>query len=174
MHTYVAFLRGINVGGRIVKMADLKACLEKVGFTQVSTLLQSGNVILSSPLTDPEAVREQLEIAVTTRFNYPAKIVVLRQADLAPLIEAYPFDSSDANYQHYIIFLRTGLAQPLAALGNDLDPQIEQVAPGNDVVYWRVKKGLTLKSTFAQNLTKPAFKELHTNRNLNTLRKLAA
>lgn len=174
MQTYVALLRGINVGGRIVKMADLKACFEAAGFCQVSTLLQSGNVVFTSKLADTEAVRTQLETAVVDQFNFPAKIMVLKQSALHPLVDNYPFDSSDADYQHYLIFLRPGLAQQLADLGANLDPKLEKVAAGTNVVYWKVQKGMTLKSTFAKNLTTPDFKDFHTNRNLNTVRKLLA
>jgi len=172
MQTYVSLLRGVNVGGRIVKMADLKACYEKAGFTDVTTLLQSGNVVFSSQLSDAKAVQTKLEAAVGKQFNYPAKIHVYKQAELKPLAEAYPFDNSDENFQHYIIFLRPGLAKKLVDATIDLDPEIERVAAGNDVVYWRVQKGMTLKSKFGKALAKSAFKDFHTNRNLKTVRKL--
>jgi uncharacterized protein (DUF1697 family) len=52
MNKYLALLRGINVGGNnIIKMVDLKACFEKMGFLDVSTYIQSGNVLFSSPET---------------------------------------------------------------------------------------------------------------------------
>lgn len=172
MQTYVSLLRGVNVGGRIVKMADLKACYEKAGFTDVTTLLQSGNVVFSSDLPNAAAVQAKLEAVVGKQFNYPAKILVYKQSELKPLAEVYPFDSSDENFQHYILFLRPGLAQKLVAAAADLDPKIEQVAPGNNVVYWRVQKGMTLGSQFGKILSKPAFKDFHTNRNLKTVRKL--
>jgi len=172
MQTYVSLLRGVNVGGRIVKMADLKTCYEKVGCRDVVTLLQSGNVIFSSKLPSAKAVQAKLEAAVSKQFGYPAKILVYRQDELKPLAEAYPFDSSDENFQHYIIFLRPQLAQKLVAAAVDLNSKIEQVAAGNDVVYWRVQKGMTLQSKFGKTLSRPAFKDFHTNRNLKTVRKL--
>ena len=50
---YVALLRGINVGGKtLIKMADLKACFEELGFDQVSTYIASGNVLFDSGRTD--------------------------------------------------------------------------------------------------------------------------
>jgi uncharacterized protein (DUF1697 family) len=54
MIKYVAFLRGINVGGRIIKMADLKVCFEKMDLNNVATLLNSGNVVFESDLKAPE------------------------------------------------------------------------------------------------------------------------
>ena len=172
MQTYVSLLRGINVGGRVVKMADLKACYEAAGFSDVSTLLQNGNVVFTSKLPNSTAVQAKLEAAVSSRFNYPAKILVLKQAELKPLVDNYPFDRSDENYQHYIIFLRPGLAEKLSNAAANLDPAVEKVAPGDNVVYWKVQKGMTLQSAFGKLLTKPEFKDFHTNRNIKTVTKL--
>jgi uncharacterized protein (DUF1697 family) len=172
MPRYVSFLRGTNVGGRSIKMTDLKSCYEKAGFSQVSTLLQSGNVIFTSNESSSAVIGARLEQAVGAHFNYPAKILVLQQSELGPLLDAYPFDSSDKNYQHYILFVRPGLVDDLVGRYVTLDPSIEQVAPGNGVVYWQVLKGWTLKSPFAKVLTKPQFKDFHTSRNINTVRKL--
>lgn len=172
MATYVSFLRGINVGGRTVRMAELKACYEKAGFSDVTTLLQSGNVTFTGAKSSSEAVGAALEKAVSSRFNYPAKILVLKQSELKPIVDKYPFDSSDADYQHYILFLRAGLVDELASSAGELDAKIEAIAKGNSVLYWKVLKGMTLKSPFAKVLTKSKFKDFHTSRNINTVRKL--
>ncbi len=172
MQTYISFLRGINVGGRTIKMADLKTCYEQAGFSNVATLLQSGNVTFTSKKSTPKEVETILEAAVGERFNYPAKILVLKHSALQPLVDHYPFDSSDAAYQHYILFLRPGLAEELVSYASELDPKLEQVAKGNHVLYWKVIKGMTLKSPFAKMLTKSKFKDFHTSRNINTVRKL--
>jgi uncharacterized protein (DUF1697 family) len=173
MQTYISLLRGINVGSRTIKMVDLKECYEQAGFSNVSTFLQSGNVVFTSRLPNPEAVQSQLEAAVSSKFNYPAKIMVLEHRALQPIIDHYPFDSTDVHYQHYVIFLRPGLTGALTTDGAELDPKLEEVAVGDNVVYWKVEKGMTLRSHFAKVLTRPDFKEFHTVRNLNTLRKLS-
>jgi len=172
MNTYVALLRGINVGGRIVKMADLKDCFESSNYLGVTTVLQSGNVIFSSTEEDLELIRKKLESAVIARFDYPAKIFVLKQGTLHLLISKYPFDDSNETYQHYIIFLRPGLVESLLSYQDKLDPSIESIAGGSDVVYWKVQKGMSLKSTFSLLLTKAQFKDFNTIRNINTAKRL--
>jgi len=174
MNTYVALLRGINVGGRIVKMADLKDCFEKSGCYDITTILQSGNVIFKSPEVDLELIRKKLEADVISRFDYPAKIFVLDQSRLQLITNKYPFDDSNADYQHYIVFLRPGLAEDLLPYAGSLDPAVEIIARGNDVVYWKVQKGMSLKSYFSQILTRSQFKDFNTIRNINTANRLLA
>ena len=172
MYTYVALLRGVNVGGRIVKMTELKDCFEKSDYSDVSTILQSGNVIFKTDEVDIELMRRKLESAVISRFDYPAKIFTLNQGSLQLLISKYPFNDSDDKYQHYIIFLRPGLVEGLMSYGENLDPSIETIARGNDVVYWKVLKGMSVKSAFSQVLTKSQFKDFNTIRNINTANRL--
>jgi uncharacterized protein (DUF1697 family) len=92
MATYVALLRGINVGGnKMVAMADLRAALTKAGFSNVQTLLQSGNVILDAAASSPAKLESQLEAAVEKRFSLEVEIHVRSAAELAAVIKANPF-----------------------------------------------------------------------------------
>jgi uncharacterized protein (DUF1697 family) len=170
MTKYAAFLRGINVGGRIVKMADLKICLEKVGLSNVVTLLQSGNVVFESDLSQTE-LKKMVEATLTKTFHYPAKVQVLAIDRLQEIIEGYPFGVADNGQHDYVIFMENGLEKDLVNESYELAFG-EQVKSGSSVVYWRVDKGSTLKSSFAKLLTKAKYKEFNTNRNLKTLKKL--
>lgn len=169
---YVAFLRGINVGGRIIKMADLKACIEDLGFKNVRTIQAAGNVLFESNVSDVGKIREKVEDGVSEKFGYIAKILVYSADSLAPIIAAYPYDSTDETWQHYVIFFDHGLEKQLAAEATDLDPQIDLVTAGDGVLYWRVPKGMTLDSCFSKYLTKAKYKDFHTNRNLKTVKKM--
>jgi uncharacterized protein (DUF1697 family) len=172
MSKYSAFLRGVNVGGRIVKMADLKTCLEKGGFKNVKTILQSGNVIFESDKTDIAQLKDQMENAITKSFNYPAKVQVIHIDDLKGIIDSNPFTDAPPKYHQYVIFIENNLeAQLVAEAGKQLG---EEVRAGNGVVYWKVQKGQTLKSPFAKLLTKSKYKDFNTNRNINTLQKIIA
>lgn len=169
MTKYVAFLRGINVGGRIVKMAELKACCEGAGLQNVSTVLQTGNVIFES---DESELKSVIESALTKTFEYPAKAQIIELDELRQIIKSYPFDSSDENMQHYVIFMENDLEKVLFNEVESLDTQIDSLAEGNGVLYWRVQKGMTLKSVFAKFLTKSKYRLYNTNRNIKTLKKL--
>ena len=168
MTKYVAFLRGINVGGRIIKMADLKKCCEAMGLKNVRTVLQSGNVLFESDQAD---LQKRIEAALQKAFDYPAHAQVVGLEDLTRIIDNYPFKNDDASKQNYVIFMENGLEKELIKEAV-IDQGHEQVQSGNSVIYWQVDKGMTLKSDFAKYLTKAKYKDFNTNRNINTLRKL--
>jgi uncharacterized protein (DUF1697 family) len=167
---YVAFLRGVNVGGRNIKMVDLKACFERAGYNKVITYLQSGNVVFESDKNQAQ-LKEKIEALLSKTFNYPANVQVFSLAELAKIVKDYPFENREG-YHSYVIFIENGLEQELADEVIELPDKLEQVAAGQGVVYWKVQKGQTLKSPFAKLLTKSKYREFNTNRNINTLQKL--
>ena len=170
MKQWVALLRGVNVGGRTIKMAELRRALEEAGLENVETVLQTGNVIFDS--TDGAArLKDRLETTLRERFGYDAKVQVIERDQLGKIIEAYPFGKADASRHDYVIFLERGLERDLVDEKVELGAQ-ERVAAGDGVVYWRVDKGSTLKSNFAKLLMKSKYRDFNTTRNLNTLRKL--
>jgi uncharacterized protein (DUF1697 family) len=90
---------------------------------------------------------------------------------LAAVAAAYPFGTAGDAQHDYVIFIENGLEKELAGESYELAPG-EQVKAGQGVVYWRVDKGSTLKSSFAKLLAKAKYKDYNTNRNIKTLRKL--
>ena len=172
MKTYVVFLRGINVGGRTLKMADLKACLQKLGCDNVRTVLQSGNVILDSAEA-PAALKKAIETGLSQAFDYPAKVQILAVEALSEIARAYPFPTTDER-QSYVVFFEDGLEQRLLEEAGNLASGVDAVAGGDGVIYWQVPVGMTLKSPFAKFLTLARYRTFHTNRNLKTLLKVIA
>jgi uncharacterized protein (DUF1697 family) len=172
MTHYVAFLRGINVGGRIVKMADLQSCLHQLGLENIKTYLQSGNVSFESPEKSTDVLKKQIEKSLTDTFGYPAKVQVFSHDKLAAIVAANPFKDADATKHQYVIFMENGLESELCNEAKELDDNQEMVECGQGVVYWKVHKGNTLKSSFAKQLTKAKYKDFNTNRNVNTLQKM--
>jgi uncharacterized protein (DUF1697 family) len=170
MTKYVAFLRGINVGGRIISMPDLKTCFESIGLKNVKTYLNSGNVSFESE-EDELSLKEIIENTLSSAFNYPAKVQIYNLNKLRQITEDYPIINKSSDYHDYVIFFENGLAEELLKDKYELGLN-EKVILGNGVVYWRVKKGLTLKSSFAKLLSKTKYKDFNTNRNLNTLNKI--
>src|SRR3954451_14113416 len=74
---YVVLLRGINVGGNnLIKMTELKACLESRGFRDVTTYIQSGNVLFSAPASKPADLASRIETLLTRTFDYPSSLVL--------------------------------------------------------------------------------------------------
>ncbi len=164
-------MRGINVGGRTIKMADLKSCFEAMGFEDVTTILQTGNVVFRSGKR-LATLKPVLETGLTEAFDYPARVQVYPLERLQQIIDASPFDDGDPERHSYVIFFEDGLEQQLATEATDLDSAIERIQAGPGVLYWQVPKGQTLKTSLGTYLTKARYKNFHTNRNLKTLRKI--
>lgn len=169
---YTAFLRGINVGGRIIKMADLKICFEKMDFTNIITVLQTGNVIFESSLS-LEKTTQTIEEGLTKTFSYPAKVLVRESKSLEKIIKKYPFKTDDPTYHHYIIFLSSPITKELLEQFKS-EQELEKLASGDECLYWKVEKGMTLKSPFAKILSTSKYKDFNTVRNINTLNKIIA
>src|SRR5688572_13819955 len=101
MTTYVALLRGINVGGNnLIKMPALKACFETKGFEQVRTSIQNGTVIFVSPEPRTAALPEQIESMLAATFKYPPTVVVRSQKQMRAIVDKAPkgFGAQPAKY----------------------------------------------------------------------------
>ncbi|MEV0270273.1 DUF1697 domain-containing protein [Hamadaea sp. NPDC050747] len=91
MAKFAVLLRGINVGGsNKVAMADLRTLLEGLGFTNVKTLLQSGNAVFDAPKGTPEKLAGQIEQALEERYGRVIGCVVVTRADLDRIVAANP------------------------------------------------------------------------------------
>lgn len=176
MTSWVALLRGVNVGGVTVRSAELAEAVRSLGFEQVRTVLATGNVLLDGP-TDGAAVAGSLTAGISERFGYDARLVLLPRADVARIVEGYPFQE-DPEHHAYIVFgMDASVIEDLAAAA---DPATDQVAVGppagdgwdGGVLYWRCPKGDTIASAFGKQLTRAKFRASTTNRNLNTVRRL--
>lgn len=175
----IALLRGVNVGGITVKSAPLAATFTEQGFTGVRTVLASGNVAFDAPDGTTSAalakLKHRIESALEEAFGYDAWIVLVPQERMARLAAAYPFTRADETEHPYVVFSSDeNVAAELLAAAHNLTQEIEVIAPGDEVLYWRVPRGSTLDSPFAKLLAKPRYKPHVTTRNLRTVEKLAA
>ena len=170
---YIALLRGVNVGGVTVKSAPLAEAFRELGFTDVRTVLASGNVVFEASSSDRAKLKRRIEGALGEAFGYDAWIVLTTPEHVQRVIDDFPFDATDANRQPWVIFGsdEAALDELMAATG-DLDPSADPVARGDGVVYWNPVKGTTVGTPFAKLLAKAKFKPTTTNRNLRTLAKL--
>ena len=93
MMTYIALLRGINVGGnRIIKMAELKDALTALGLKDVKTYIQSGNVLFRlSEIADAEALQEKIEKEIKRVWGFEVPVVMRSVGELEQLIKSCPF-----------------------------------------------------------------------------------
>lgn len=173
MTRYIALLRGVNVGGITVKSAPLAAVFRDLGFTEVRTVLASGNVVFETSSSSRAALKRRIEQALADAFGYDAWIVLTTVDHVREVVDAFPFDAADPDRQPYAVFGSDESAlDELAEAASDLDTAADPVARGDGVVYWNPVKGTTVDTPFAKLLAKARFKPVTTNRNLRTLEKL--
>lgn len=169
MTRYAAFLRGVNVGGINIKMAELARVLADAGFDNVRTILASGNVLLDST-SDANGVRAAVEQALREAFGYEAWVLVYDVETLARISAAYPFEREVEGHHSYVTFVSDAdMLDELAALPPGAD---EKVRRGEGVLYWQVPRSSTLDSAIGKTMGKKRYKSSTTTRNLRTLDKL--
>jgi uncharacterized protein (DUF1697 family) len=101
---WVAFLRGINVGGhRKVPMAALRALCEEAGFTDVRTHIASGNLVVSSPLRSAAKVRALLEERIEAELGFPVVVVVRSVAQLQEVVDDVPYDDLEHTHVSFLV-----------------------------------------------------------------------
>jgi uncharacterized protein (DUF1697 family) len=91
MHRYLALLRGVNVGGTIVAMEDLRDLAAAIGFADVSTYIRSGNLLFSSAEADTGVLADMLEREIASRLQIRSAVVVLSGPQLKEVIADNPF-----------------------------------------------------------------------------------
>jgi uncharacterized protein (DUF1697 family) len=174
MTRFAALLRGVNVGGINLKMADVAAVFKGLGLSNVKTVLASGNVLFDSNET-AAALKPTIEKALGERFGYDASVHVLELEQIARVVADFPFDVERAGWHPYVIFVaKPAIITELLALEPDLDADSESIAPGDGVVYWIVERGRTLSSVVGKKSAAARYKTATTTRNLRTLKKLLA
>jgi uncharacterized protein (DUF1697 family) len=167
---YVVLLRGVNVGGVNLKMADLAELVHGLGYSDVKTVLASGNVVLESP-DEGYVIKETLQTALRERFGYEAWVQVFPSEQLRAIAAEYPFERGRDGWHDYVLFTEKDEVRQ-ALLDVELDAALETSAPGKGVVYWTVERGNTLGSALGKASGKASYKAWLTTRNLNTVEKL--
>ena len=168
---YAVFLRGVNVGGVNLKMAEVAATFRRAGFDDVKTLLASGNVVLSSA-AKAATVRTKAEAALRESFGYDAWVLVYPMDELKTISADYPFEREVEGHHSYITFVSDpDVLDELAALEPVGD---ELISRGHGVLYWQVARGDTLGSAISKTMGKKRYKSSTTTRNLRTVEKVLA
>lgn len=183
MATHVALLRGINLGGRNkVAMADLRALVSELGHTEVSTYIQSGNVLFSAPPgAHPAAVALAMTEAIGAKLGVTAPVVVLTRDELANVVAANPFPGEPDHRRVHAIVLSEPPGPDLTA---KLDAAADQSAAkgfGDEIgvigrtLYLRTPEGYgrsDLAVTLMRIVSSPKEGTTGTARNWATMRKL--
>ena len=171
---YLALLRGINVGGNnIIKMADLKACFENMGFSDVVTYIQSGNVLFNSAERDKTKLTNKIEKVLSERFSYKSRIVAVTHQQLRKVVEGAPrgFGKEVGQYRYDVIFLKEPLTPKEAMKNVSTKAGVDDAYAGETVLYFSRLVSKATQSHLTRIITLPVYQNM-TIRNWNTATKL--
>jgi uncharacterized protein (DUF1697 family) len=164
VNTFLVLLRGINVGGKnAVPMAGLRQALESLGYSNVSTYIASGNVIVSSDQR-AAAVKAQIEDLLPKAFRLDSELIkvhVLTRAQLQAVIESRPkgFGDKPETYHSDAIFLM-GVSAAEAMSAFDPRPGVDKVWPGDGVIYSQRLSSQRTKSRLSKIAASAAYKSM--------------
>lgn len=172
--TYVAWLRGINVGGnRLVPMAQLRTCFEDLGFESVSTYINSGNVIFKAPAGKSVALEPKIEKELTKRFKHEIAVVVRSLAEMEKVVAKIPKGwSVSKDVRCNVIFLKADIDNKKSLAELEAKPGIEELTVQPGVLFWSANASTLTKTNMLKLASNPLYKRM-TIRNLNTTLKVA-
>ena len=172
---WAAMLRGINLGKRQLKSAELKAVVEGMGFTGVKTILASGNVVFEAGDAAPEAIERDLHAALERATGLKSEVFVRNRADLEKLVEANPFPEEAKARPSYLLVTFHRAPPDRAAIGRlaeSHDGPERMVVVGREL-FTDFPEGQG-RSTLVPAMQKARLAQGNTGRNWNTVRKLLA
>ena len=172
---FVAFLRAINVGGRTVKMDELRRLFEGLGFSNVETSIASGNVVFDTRGSDVKALEARIEAGLRKALGYEVAAFVRTDAELADIAACQPFPQKrlDEAKALNVGFLTGPLDADAERRLMRLRTDIDDFHVRGREIYWLCRKRQS-ESTFSNTAFEKAVHTKTTFRGVNTIRKMAA
>jgi len=177
MSVDVAFLRGINLGKRQMKMAELKACLEEAGFEEVKTILASGNVRFLSRAA-PDKTKALLEKTIEQKFGFKVGVVLRTEDAIKEMLAEHPFDRIDpeADVTRHVLMFEEALPKGVVIEDKPGHTEIVRIDPHEIYIAgYRQPNGRYTEGV--EEVLKPLYAKLgkgglDTMRNWNTIEKV--
>ena len=174
MQRYAAFFRGINVGGRnMIKMETLRATLGSLGFENVKSYINSGNLVFETATVDQEAIGETIRVAVRIEFGFDIAVMVRSMDEIRSLIDDNPFEGQFENEKDlHVFFLREPLSdeQSSLLLANESENELFSIR-GREI--FNLLRISILDSVMGKGFLDKKLKISATARNWRTVKKIA-
>jgi uncharacterized protein (DUF1697 family) len=168
--TYVALLRGINVGGKnLIPMPALRAFFEALRLGDVSTYIQSGNVLFRSGPADAQRLCARIEKALSREFGYEASVVLQSHAQMRSVVSLAPkgFGKQPALYRYDVVFLKSSIDAADVVTSIRTREGVDVVYAGEGVLYFSRLISRATQSYMSRIVSMPFYKQA-TIRNWNT------
>jgi len=170
---FVALLRGVNVGGNnMISMSSLKKSFETVGFTQVLTYINSGNIIFKSKEADARKLEIKIEKMLSKEYQLDSKVVVRTLSEMEKLVQSLPRTwTGDSDWRYNVIFLRHTIDSEEILKELEVKKDIEEVVYCPGALLWSAQVSELTRTNMLKLSSRKMYQEM-TIRNLNTTRKL--
>ena len=179
MSAWFAFLRGINLGKRQVRMAELRACLEQAGFAAVKTVVASGNVRLEAE-GSADAIKEKLEKTIEAQFGFKVGVVLRSEAEMTAMLDKHPFSRLDpeADVARHVLLFDRNLPPGLTIADRPGHTEILRI-DARDIYIAGYRQPNGRYTEGVEDMLKPLYARLgkgvlDTMRNWNTIEKMLA
>ena len=177
MSRYVAFLRGINVGGsKIIKMEVLRGLFESLGFTNVTSYIQSGNVIFDARTKNLTTLKSKVEQELKSSLGHEISVAVVSFSDLAAIVEQDPFAGIEVD-DDVMLFVTFLSAQPEAIPKLPLavpKENFEVIGLQDRAVFIMARRKSDGRAAFPNAFIEKQFGVPGTTRNWSVVKKMAA
>lgn len=172
MPEYAAFLRAINVGGRVVKMDRLRKIFCGLGFDDVETVIASGNVLFTARVKDAGELEAMIAAELQRQLGFRADTFVRTPIQLRRIVNASPFAAHvSAETVVYVAFLATALASKVAAQVRTLQSEAHKLELKGRELFWLRNKSLD-DGKFSADAIEKTLAQPVTVRNMTTVRRI--
>ena len=177
MKKYIAFLRGINVGGKNkIPMACLKAGFEEMGSAEVKTCLNSGNVIFSRDKNDEEDFPGRLETMINERFNLDIPVFVISKEELVDILKEAPDwwgNDCKETYDNLIFIMPPATSIEVCREIGEPKEEFEKIRCHGKAIFWSFSRKDYQKTNWWSKTASTSISGRLTIRTANTVRKIA-
>jgi len=171
---YVALLRGINVGGRnMIKMETLQVTFESLGFTDVKSYINSGNLVFETAQTDDGKLAKRIHDGIKKDFGFDISVMVRSEAEIDEIIANNPYIGQFENdkYMH-VFFLVSELSDEKTQVLLAKNSDTEMIAVCGRTIYYLLRISI-IDSVLGKGFVDKKLKVAATARNWRTVKKLA-
>ena len=177
MKRYIALLRGVNISGKNkISMPDLKTYFTELGYADVLTYLNSGNVVFSVCEQDESVLADTIRSMIRDRLGLDIPVFVILQEQLEALLGKAPdwWGTADkARYDNLIFVMPPAAAQIISEKIGEPTKELEQISICENSIFWSFDRKKYAKATWWKKTASPGIGEFITIRTANTLRKIA-
>jgi uncharacterized protein (DUF1697 family) len=170
---YVSLLRGINVGGKnMIKMELLRDMFSSLGFENVKSYINSGNIIFETGETDNNSLSEIISDAITKTFSFNIKVITRKMDEIAEIVANNPFSGQFENDKDvHVFFLDEVLDEEKSELLLSNNNELERYSVRNREIFCHLRIGV-LDSLMGKDFITKKLKVSSTARNWRTVNKL--